>query len=331
MRLPGLHLYATLGIALVFLSLAALAIGPVPLGVGEVIEGLLGTGPETHQLIVREIRLPRVMLAWLVGAALGMAGAALQGLLRNPLAEPGILGISASASLGAVMTLYFGLTLLSPWVLPIAAMLFAWVATLLLWGLTRAGADQLTLILAGIALSSFASALTSLALNFAPNPTDAQDIVLWLLGSLADKGLTELWFGLPFVLVGLGLLSSCASALDLLTLGEEEAHSLGLNLRRLRARVVLGAALCVGPTVAVTGTIGFVGLVVPHLLRPWVGFRPGALLPVSALGGALLVLAADLAVRLVPTAREPMLGVITALIGLPFFLSLLLGRRQSWD
>lgn len=313
------------------LSLIALGLGPAGLGPGEVLGGLLGTGPEAHQLIVRELRLPRVMLAWLVGAALGMSGAALQGLLRNPLAEPGILGISASASLGAVLTLYFGLTLLSPWVLPAAAMLFALIATLLVWGLARAGADHLALILAGVALSSLAGALTSLALNFAPNPTDAQDIVFWLLGSLADKGLAEVWLCLPFVLLGLGLLLSCAPALDLLALGEEEAQTLGLDLKGLRARVVLGSALCVGSTVAVTGVIGFVGLIVPHLLRPWVGFRPGALLPVSALGGAALVLAADLAVRLAPTAREPMLGVITALIGAPFFLGLILrGRGQSW-
>ncbi|QIK37583.1 iron ABC transporter permease [Caldichromatium japonicum] len=323
--------YPLLGALCLMLSLIGLGLGPVGLGPGEVLGGLIGTGPDGHQLIVCELRLPRVMLAWLVGAALGMSGAALQGLLRNPLAEPGILGISASASLGAVLTLYFGLTLLSPWVLPASAMLFALSATLLLWGLTRTGADHLTLVLAGVALSSLAGALTSLALNFAPHPTDAQDIVLWLLGSLADKGLAEVWLCLPFVCLGLGLLLSCAPALDLLALGEDEAQTLGLDLRGLRVRVVLGSALCIGSTVAVTGVIGFVGLVVPHLLRPWVGFRPGALLPVSALGGVGLVLAADLAARLAPTAREPMLGVITALIGAPFFLGLILrGRRESW-
>jgi iron complex transport system permease protein len=294
-----------------------------------VLGGLLGTGPESHQLIVREIRLPRVLLAWLVGLALGASGAALQGLLRNPLAEPGLLGISASASLGAVLALYFGVTLLSPWMLPASAMSMALLATLLLYALTRADASNLTLILAGVALSSLAGALTSLALNLAPNPGDVQDMVLWLLGSISDRGLDAVWLALPFVLLGLALLLLGAPSLDALALGEAEARSLGVDLGRLRGLIIAGSALSVGATVAVSGAIGFVGLVVPHLLRRFVHFRPGPLILASALGGALLVLGADLALRLLDTGRELMLGVVTALIGAPFFLALVLRSRRD--
>jgi iron complex transport system permease protein len=316
-------------LSLLLLSLLSLGFGEAPLSVGEVIAGLLGTGPESHQVIVREIRLPRVVLAWLVGVSLGASGAALQGLLRNPLAEPGLLGISASASLGAVLTLYFGLAIISPWTLPAAAMFFALLATLVLQALTRAGSNNLTLILAGVALSSLAGALTSLALNLAPNPSDAQDIVLWLLGSISDRSFDDVRLCLPFVLLGLTLLLWCAPSLDALALGEAEAGSLGVDLGRLRTLVILGSALSVGSTVAITGAIGFVGLVVPHVLRRVVGFRPGPLLLSSALGGAVLVLAADVALRLPDIGREPMLGVVTALIGAPFFLALVLRSRRD--
>nr|WP_207281071.1 iron ABC transporter permease [Thiocystis violacea] len=314
---------------LLALSLLSLGFGEAPLGFGEVIAGLLGTGSEEQRLIVREIRLPRVVLAWLVGLSLGASGAALQGLLRNPLAEPGLLGISSSASLGAVLTLYFGVTTLSLWTVPVTAMLFALLATLLLYALTRAGANNPTLILAGVALSSLAGALTSLALNLAPNPTDVQDIILWLLGSISDRSFDDVRLCLPFVLLGLTLLLVCGPALDVLALGEAEAGSLGVDLARVRALIIAGSALSVGATVAVTGTIGFVGLVVPHLLRRFVRFRPGPLVLSSALGGALLVLAADVALRLIDTPRELMLGVVTALIGAPFFLALVLRSRRD--
>ncbi|NEV64467.1 FecCD family ABC transporter permease [Thiorhodococcus minor] len=314
---------------LLALSLVSLRFGSAPLSLGEVVGGLLGTGPEEHRLIVQQIRLPRVALAWLVGLALGASGAALQGLLRNPLAEPGLLGISSSAGLGAVLVLYFGVTAISLWILPAAAMAFALVATLLLYALTRAGSNNLTLILAGVALSSLAGALTSLALNLAPDPGGVQDIVLWLLGSISDLSFEEVRLCLPFVLLGLGLLLMAAPALDVLSLGEAEAATLGVDLRRLRGLIIFGSALSVGATVAVTGTIGFVGLVVPHLLRRFVAYRPGRLLLASALGGALLVLAADIALRLLDTPRELMLGVVTALVGAPFFLGLVLRSRRD--
>jgi iron complex transport system permease protein len=328
-RPASIGLVGLLTAMLLALSLVSLGFGAAPMTWGEVLGGLLGVGPEQNALIIRQIRLPRVLLAWLLGASLGMSGAALQGLLRNPLAEPGLLGISASAALGAVLALYFGLTSVSLWTLPAAAMSGALLATLSLYLLTRGGASNLTLILAGIALSSLAGALTSLALNLAPSPSSVQDIVLWLLGSIADRSLADVRLVLPFVALGLALLLAAAPSLTVLTLGEAEAASLGVSLPRLRALVIAGSALAVGACVSVTGTIGFVGLVVPHLLRGLVRHRPGALLLPSAVGGALLVLAADIVIRLLQTPQQLMLGVVTALVGAPFFLVLVLKSRRA--
>ncbi len=328
---------ALLALIVLALVLLSLTIGAVPLDLSEVAAALLQSTPAGHELsnpalqqhiIVNEIRLPRVLLALLVGASLGAAGAALQGLLRNPLAEPGLLGVSASASFGAVLCLYYGLAALSPWLLPAAAMGCAALTTLTLHLITRRRSSNLTLILAGIALSSLAAALTSLAINLAPNPTDMQDIVLWLMGSLSDRSFADIQLCLPFIVAGLALLLSSGRALDALTLGEDEAASLGVNLARLRVQIVVGTALCVGASVAVTGAIGFIGLVVPHLLRRWVDYHPARLLASSALGGAALLLAADIVLRLVSGAQELMLGVVTALIGAPFFLALVLRQRR---
>lgn len=322
-------------LTLVALALASLSIGPVPLAIGDVAAALLPGGGAVDEAfarrhaIVAEIRLPRVLLAILVGASLGMSGAALQGLLRNPLAEPGLLGVSSSASLGAVLCLYFGVAQINPWLLPAAAMGCAALATLALYRIARRGAGNLTLILAGVALSALAGALTSLAINLAPSPTDVQDIVLWLLGSLADRSFDDIRLCLPFILAGLALLAACGRDLDALSVGEDEAASLGVNLARLRAQVVVGTALCVGASVAVTGAIGFVGLVVPHMLRRAAGFHPARLLVASALGGAVLLLAADVVLRLVSGGFELMLGVVTALIGAPFFFALVLRERMG--
>ncbi|QLF91748.1 iron ABC transporter permease [Pseudomonas sp. ABC1] len=323
---------------LVVLFLLSLSIGSVALTPGEVLRALLQWQPASDDLrdlavqqwiIVHEIRLPRVLLAILVGMSLGTAGAALQGLLRNPLAEPGLLGVSSSASLGAVLCLYYGYAGLSHWLLPGAAMGGAALSTLLLYLIARRRGGNLTLILAGVALSALAAALTSLAINLAPTPTDMQDIVLWLMGSLSDRSFADIHLSLPFILGGLALLLACGRQLDALTLGEDEAGSLGVNLSRLRLQIILGTALCVGASVAVTGAIGFIGLVVPHLLRRWVDYHPSRLLLSSALGGAILLLAADILLRLVSGEQELMLGVVTALLGAPFFLLLVLRQRGS--
>ncbi|HPE72743.1 MAG TPA: iron ABC transporter permease [Candidatus Competibacter sp.] len=324
----GRRVIVVLAVLATGLTLAGLLLGPLPLSPWQVLTGLIG-GDERLALIMLEIRLPRVVLGWMVGASLGLSGAALQGLLRNPLAEPGILGVSASAGLGAVLALYFGLAQVSAWALPLCALGGALLATASLAVLATRDPNSLGLILAGLAVSSLAVALTSLALNLAPNPLALSEMVLWLLGSLRDRGLNDVALAAPFMAAGWVLLLSAGRGLDALTLGEEAARSLGIGLGSLRAQVISGTALAVGAATAVTGAIGFVGLIAPHLLRPWLGHQPGRLLLPSALAGAVLLMAADLLVRLVPTRQELMLGVVTALIGAPFFLHLLLRGRRT--
>jgi iron complex transport system permease protein len=322
---------AALVLAFVVLVLffASLAVGRSSLGLLSLIGRTGGEDAETMVLILREIRLPRAILGVLVGAALGLAGAALQGLLRNPLAEPGLIGTSGAAALGAVIALYFGFARLTPLALPLGGLAGAFTAVALLYLMAGREGGTLTLILAGIALNSFTGAVTALILNLAPSPYAVQEIVHWLLGSLADRSFDQVWIAGPFILAGGALMLADGRALDALALGDDTAESLGFNLTAVRWRVVLGVALSIGAAVSVTGVIGFVGLVVPHLLRPLVGYRPGALLPLSALGGAALTLAADVALRLVPSHFELKLGVVTALIGAPFFLTLVLKTRRS--
>jgi iron complex transport system permease protein len=305
----------------------SLSIGPSAAGLGALFGELTGGDADTAVLIMREIRLPRALLAVLIGATLGTAGAALQGFLRNPLAEPGVIGVSATAALGAVIALYSGLSQLVPLALPGFAILGALAAVLILQ-LLSGGASTLTLMLAGVAISSLAGALTSLALNLAPSPFAVQEIVFWMLGSITDRSMAHVALAAPFILAGLALLFAAARDLETLTLGDEAAMSLGVNLPRLRLLVVLGTALGVGAATAVSGVIGFIGLVVPHLLRPLAGHRPALLLPLSALGGSLLLLVADVAVRLVTPGTELKLGVLTALVGAPFFLWLVVGARS---
>lgn len=319
---------ALLALAVGGLFIASLLVGPAHLAPLASLRALIlgDGGPVT--LILREIRLPRAALGLLIGAGLGLSGAALQGYLRNPLAEPGLLGVSGSAALGAVLALYTGLAAVFPLALPLAALAGAFAAAALVQGMAGSGASSITLILAGIAVSSLAGALTALVLNLAPNPFAASEIVHWLMGSLADRSLPHLWLAGPFILAGGGLLLALGPALDALTLGEEAAASLGVSLDQTRALTLAGVTLAVGAGVAVAGAIGFVGLVVPHLLRPLVGHRPSRLLPASALGGAALLLAADLAVRLIAPDRDLKLGVVTALVGAPFFLHLVWRQRR---
>lgn len=306
----------------------SLAIGPAAANLSALFGQLTGGEADTAILIMREIRLPRALLALLIGATLGASGAALQGFLRNPLAEPGVIGISSAAALGAVIALYTGLSVVMPLALPVLAITGALLAVLVLQ-LLSGGSSVLTLILAGVAISSLAGALTALALNLSPNPFAAQEIVFWMMGSLTDRSLVHVGLAAPFILVGLALMLGSARSLEALTLGEDAAVSMGVDLGRLRWMIVLGTALSVGAATAVAGVIGFVGLVVPHLLRPLVGHRPAYLLPVSALGGALLLLVADIAVRLVTPGTELKLGVLTALVGAPFFMWLVVRSRSG--
>lgn len=315
-----------LGVALLFAL--SLCLGSVPIPAGEVFRLLFADDTSPAAIIVQDLRLPRAVLGAAVGASLGLSGAALQGLMRNPLAEPAIIGTTSSAALGAVLALYYGFAALSPLALPVFAIGGAILATLLLFALVGRDPGVLAIILAGVALSSLGGSLISVAINLSPDPHASLEIVFWMLGSLAERSIDQVRLALPFMAVGWLMLFRAAPALDALTLGEETAQSLGFSLGRLRALVVVGSACAVGAGVAVAGSIGFIGLVVPHLLRPLVGHRPGRLLPASALGGAALLLAADCGVRLIPSHQEFKLGVLTALIGAPFFLAMVLDARR---
>lgn len=305
------------------LFFASLVIGPAGLGLGQSLRALFSGEGGAVVLVMQEIRLPRALLGLMTGAALGLSGAAMQGYLRNPLAEPGLIGVSASAALGAVLALQTGLAAAFALALPLSALGGAAVAVLLILALAGPRGGALALILAGIAISALAAALTSLVLNLSPNPFAAMEIVYWMMGSLADRSMDHVWLAAPIMALGLALLLSTGRSLDALTLGEDAAASMGVAVGRLRLAIIFGTALAVGASVSVAGSIGFVGLVVPHLLRPLVGAQPSRLLPASALGGAAMVLAADVAVRLIAPDQDLKLGVLTALIGAPFFLHLI--------
>jgi iron complex transport system permease protein len=318
--------------ALALLALAAAVLsflsGPSHLGAGALWHGLVG-GDGLAGTVAREIRLPRTGLALLVGAALGASGAALQGLFRNPLASPDVTGVTSCAGLGAVLALYFGFAAKAPALLPAFAVAGALVSAAILFVLSRRGAGRVALVLAGVAISSLAVALTALALTFAANPYAMSEMVLWMMGSLKDRTLTDLALAAPPVLIGIALLVSAARGLDALTLGEEAAQSLGLDVASVRMRVILGVALATGAATAAAGAVSFVGLVVPHLIRPFTDQRPSRLILPSALGGALLVTASDVLVRSIDPGEQLRLGVITAMLGAPFFfwLILKLGRE----
>ena len=310
------------------MMLASLLIGPAGAGLAESLQALW-SGDGALGLVMREIRAPRAGLGFMAGASLGLSGAAMQGYLRNPLAEPGLIGVSASAALGAVIALQTGFAAAFALALPVAALAAALVAVGLIALMAGPGGGSLALILAGVAISALAGALTSLVLNLSPNPFAANEIVFWMMGSLADRSWLHVAIAAPVMAAGAALLAGTGRGLDALTLGEDAAASLGINLRGLRLRVVLGVAAMVGAATAVAGAVGFVGLGVPHLLRGAVGARPGRLLAASALGGAALVLAADIAVRLVLPGRDLKLGVVMALIGAPVFLHLIWRQRRG--
>jgi iron complex transport system permease protein len=321
-------LLGALALAVLAAALLSLSIGPAAIGFGDFWRAVFQGAFDMPALIAREIRIPRMILAAAIGASLGLSGAAMQGLLRNPLAEPGVIGVSGAAALGAVIALYTGLSAAFALALPLMAMLGAVLAMGFLYILARR--QPLSgLILAGVALASLSGALTALVLNLSPNPFAVYEIMFWMMGSLSDRSMVHVFLGLPFMVIGWVMLLASARNLDALSLGEETALSLGVNLKRTRALVIFGTALSVGAAVAVSGVIGFIGLVVPHILRPFVGHRPARLLPVSALGGALLLLLADIFVRLLTPGTELKLGVVTALIGAPFFLWLVLRQRNG--
>ncbi len=323
-----IRVFLPLGLSVALLFAASLLIGPAGLGLGESLRALFtGQGGPVVQ-VMQEIRLPRALLGLLTGAAFGLAGAAMQGYLRNPLAEPGLIGVSSSAALGAVLALQTGLAATFALALPLSALAGAAVSVLLILALAGPRGGALALILAGIAISALAAALTSLVLNLSPNPFAAMEIVYWMMGSLADRSMTHVWLAAPFILTGMAALLTLGRGLDALTLGEDAAQSMGVNLSRLRWVLILGTAAAIGASVAVAGAVGFVGLVVPHLLRPLVVARPSRLLPAAALGGAAMLLAADIATRLIAPDQDLKLGVLTAIVGAPFFLHLIWRMRR---
>lgn len=316
-------------LVVVLLTLISLGVGPVRMSPLEVLDTLFGGGSDVYRVIVQEIRLPRTILAVAIGAILGLSGAALQGLLRNPLASPSLFGAPQAAAFGAVLVIALGLADVRSYALPGAAIVMAFVSVFALLVVAGRNAGLLILILAGLAISSLAGAATALAMNLSSNPFVALEIAFWLLGSLEDRSFRHVMLALPFIAVGAIILMSQRNALRALSLGEETAQSLGVHVGALRLTVILGVAFGVGGAVAVTGTIGFIGLIAPHLMRPLVGYDPARLLVPSALAGAALLLAADIAVRIIPSTSDIKVGVLTSLIGVPFFLYLIMRERRA--
>jgi len=317
--------------------LGILGILIVVLGLLSVASGRVWIGPEywlnldtTRQTLLWDLRLPRTLLALMVGASLGLCGAALQGFTRNPLADPALLGVSAMAALGAILSIYLGLSGLQPWILAGAAIVGAFAGIFLLIVLSGFAKTITSFILVGVILQTLASAGVALALSLSDNPWASDEIINWLLGSLQDRSWEDFLFALPGVLIGSAFILMTRTALDALSLGEIGARTLGVNLRSTQWLLALGVGLVSGSCVAATGEIGFVGFIVPHLLRPLVGNLPSKLLVPSAFAGGAMVLAADIAVRFSPGVQELKLGVAMTLIGAPFFLMLLIKmRRQS--
>lgn len=316
--------------AAVLFALSAL-VGTAPLPVDETLAALFGQGDDRVRTIVWELRLPRAAAAFAVGAALGLSGAGMQGLLQNPLAEPGVLGVSAFSALGAVVAIFFGFSAVSSLAVPVAAILGAGLAAGLLALAAMRGARSVTLLLIGIGISSVAGALMSLALNLAPNPYSLSDLVNWMMGSVANRSWADMAFGAPWWIAGAALVLLAGPGLRALSLGDETAASLGADPKRLRLLVIGGTSLLTGASVAVAGTIGFVGIVAPHVVRPFLKHDPQRLLVPSALLAGVILMAADIAVRVLPFQQELKLGVAAALVGGPVFIWIAarLGRSST--
>ncbi len=313
-----------LAIILLVAAITSLAIGAVPIDPARLLAAATGHGDSITTAILFAV------LGIAMGGTLGLSGAVLQGYLRNPLAEPAVLGASNAAALGAVGALYFGLSELHALALPILAVLMGVIALVALFALAGHSESPLSLILAGIAISTLAGAGISLALNLSPNPFAGMEITTWLLGSIENRSIDHVWIALPCIAIGVILLLVDGRALDALSLGEDGAQALGVDLKRTRLRLLLGVGIGVGGAVAVSGAIGFIGLIVPHLVRPLTDRSPSALLLPSLLAGAALLTLADVAVRLIPTQSELKLGVVTAFLGVPVFLVHLLRERRLW-
>jgi len=316
-RIPAMPVLLALSVALI---VCACFLGSTDMSAHRVVSALTGMGTTTDQIIIWEIRFPRAAAAFVTGAALGISGAALQGLLRNPLAEPGVLGVTSSAALFASASVYFGVAALSELAIPLAAVSGAMGATFLLSLVALRTQSVVTLILVGVGISSFMSAVMALVLNMAPTPFSLSDMINWMLGSVANRSLNDIMLTAPFIVVGAGVLLIARRGLSALTLGEEAAQGLGLNLKHQRLMVVIGAGLATGGAVALAGAIGFVGIVAPHLVRSIWGYDPARILAPSAILSGAILIVADIFVRIAPTTTELKLGVAAALVGAPVFI-----------
>ncbi|WP_438994252.1 FecCD family ABC transporter permease [Pseudemcibacter sp.] len=316
-------------IALILTAIASLMIGRTPLDVSEILYGFVGPANDPISIIVIELRLPRVLLGILIGATLGISGAALQGVLRNPLADPGVIGVTASASLGAVIAIHSGLAIMWPLFIPLFAMAGALIATAILLFVSVRESSLLMLILVGIGISSLAIAGVSLVMNMAESPMSVRDMVMWMLGSLENRTSTDILLALPFILFGWIMMINVGQGLNALSVGEDTAQSMGINISMLKLRVVIGSAISVGAAVAACGSIGFIGLVVPHMVRGLITNEPGGILIPSALMGGLLLTLADLMTRLPMPGATLQLGVVTSLIGAPAFLYIVYKTRNN--
>ena len=325
-RAGGLVLGLVLALAVV--GAAACAIGEVPLSLAQYVEAFRHPGSAPGE-ILWTIRAPRTAAAALVGAALGLSGAVMQGLLRNPLADPAVLGVSAFSGLGAAVALAMGLAA-AVGAVEGAALIGALASGAALSILAARLREPEALILLGVAISALGGALTALVFNLSPSPVATAEVLSWLMGSVEDRSWSDLAWALPPMALGAGLCAYSARGLTALTLGEETAATLGLPMARLRAAAVAGAALLTGASVAMAGIIGFVGLAAPHLVRAGAGAEPGRILLPSALAGALLLVLADLIGRLIPSEVELKLGVLTALFGAPLFAVIAWRASRSW-
>lgn len=323
-------------VALVVLVPVAAGIGAYPVPVGDVVASVqhrIGLGgaelDRVAESVLWNVRFPRIVLALLIGASLGCAGALMQGVFGNPLAEPGVIGISSGAAVGAVASIALGLNFLGTWTVSVAAFVAGLATVLLVYAMSRSGGrtEVVTLILTGIAVNAFAGAVIGLFLFFA-DAAAIQQITFWQLGSLSQATWPKVLAVLPCAALGLVVAPLYSRRLDLLSLGERPARHLGVDVERLRITLVFVIALLTAAAVSVSGIISFVGLVVPHLLRMAAGPGHRFLVPASGLLGAVVLLAADLASRTLASPAELPLGVLTALLGSPFFFWLLRRTRR---
>ncbi|AKK11668.1 FecCD family ABC transporter permease [Corynebacterium uterequi] len=333
-RPPGQVVFTVLTVVLTVLMVLAIGLGPLRLSPAEVLAAVVhpDTVAATHVHVVWELRIPRVLQAAIVGASLAVAGAALQGLFGNPLADPGIVGVSSGASLGAIMAIVLGLTTFGTWTVPLMSFFFGTGTTALIYVLARPGSRCGTaqLLLVGIAITAITGSINGF-FTYLADSTELETAVFWSMGSLNRASWETVAVSLPFFVVGTAIMLSLAKALDVLSLGEKQAHHVGLNIGRTRILLVVSTAVVVAAAVAASGSIGFVGLVVPHIVRTVVGPGHRWLLPISLVGGAFMLVAADIGARIANPPSEVPIGLFTGMVGGPFFLWLLYrsGKARS--